>query len=65
MATAIPTQLYEKVSEVEALSRNDNLNGQIFYEAPQEEALSRNPRQYKCEWKCAYGDLYHCYWHCL
>ena len=56
MATAIPTQLYEKVSEVEALIRNDNLNGQIFYEAPQEEALSRNPRSRECENRCTYRE---------
>ena len=41
MATANPTQLYERVSQAEALSRNAHLNGQIFY---QEEALSRNDR---------------------
>ena len=46
MATASPTQLYERVSEVEALSRYDQLDGQMFYQAPQEEALSRNARQY-------------------
>ena len=38
---ANPKQLYEKVSEVEALSRND---GQIFDKDWQEEAFSRNPR---------------------
>ena len=46
MATANPTQLYEKVSEEEALSRNDQLDGQMIYHVSQEEALSRNARQY-------------------
>merc|ERR1711990_958975 len=46
LATATPTQLYERVSEVEALSRNDQLDGQMFYQVSQEEALSRNARQY-------------------
>ena len=64
MATAIPTQLYEKVSEVEALSRNDQLDGQMIYHVSQEEALSRNARQYggyggyrppQCEWRCKYS----------
>ena len=54
MATAIPTQLYEKVSEVEALSRNDQLDGRMFYQVPQEEALSRNPRSRECEKRCRY-----------
>jgi len=57
LATASPTQLYERVSEVEALSRNDQLDGQMFYQAPQEEALSRNARQYRsnCEKRCFYS----------
>ena len=61
MATAIPTQLYEKVSEVEALSRNDQLDAQMFYQVPQEEALSRNSRQYgydrprECEKRCTFS----------
>ena len=41
LSMANPKQLYEKVSEVEALSRND---GQIFDKDWQEEAFSRNPR---------------------
>ena len=44
MATANPTQLYEKVSEEEALSRNDQLDGQMIYQVSQEEALSRSAR---------------------
>ena len=72
MATAIPTQLYEKVSEVEALSRNDQLDGQIFYQVSQEEALSRNARQYggygqRCEKICQWSYFEKrtiCDWHC-
>ena len=75
MATAIPTQLYEKVSEVEALSRNDQLDAQMFYQAPQEEALSRNARQYgygydrprECEKRCTFSYYLRrtvCDWHC-
>ena len=46
-----PNQLYEKVSEVEALTRND---GQMFYKDSQEEALSRNPRHRpRCEKRCS------------
>ena len=44
MATATPIQLYEKVSEAEALSRNDHLNGQMIYQVSQEEALRRSAR---------------------
>ena len=73
MATAIPTQLYEKVSEVEALSRNDQLDGQMFYQFSQEEALSRNARQYggygqrRCEQRCQWSYFEKrtiCDWHC-
>ena len=73
MATAIPTQLYEKVSEVEALSRNDQLDGRMFYQVPQEEALIRNPRQYgydqprPCEKRCTYSYYLRrniCDWYC-
>jgi len=73
LATAIPTQLYEKVSEVEALSRNDQLDGQIFYQVSQEEALSRNARQYggyrppRCEQRCQWSYFEKrtiCDWHC-
>ena len=69
MATASPTQLYEKVSEVEALSRYDHLNGQIFDQVSQEEALSRNARQYgsNCEKRCFYSyfrDRTVCDWYC-
>ena len=59
MATAYPTQFYEKVSEVEALSRHDHFNGQNFYQVPQE-ALSRNARQYRrerCEKYCYYSNI--------
>ena len=56
MATAGPTQLYEKISEVEALSRYDPFNGQNLYQVPQE-ALSRNARQYgqRCEKRCQWS----------
>ena len=63
MATANPTQFYEKVSEVEALSRYDHFNGQNLYQVPQE-ALSRNARKYErtrrdrrqqCEERCFYS----------
>ena len=75
MATAIPTQLYEKVSEEEALSRNDQLDGQMFYQVSQEEALSRNARQYRgwggdppqCEKQCRYSIVVGrtiCDWYC-
>ena len=59
---AYPTQFYEKVSEVEALSRHDHLNGQNFYQVPQE-ALSRNAREYQfprgeqCRKRCYYSDI--------
>ena len=46
MATANPTQLYQKVSEEEALSRNDQLDGQMIYQNLQEETLSRSARRY-------------------
>ena len=55
MATAIPTQLYEKVSEVEALSRNDQLDGEILYQVSQEEALRRKARSELCEKQCWYS----------
>ena len=55
MATAIPTQLYEKVSEVEALSRNDQLDGQMIYQNLQEETLSRSARQGGCKGGCGGG----------
>ena len=56
---AYPTQFYETISEVEALSRHDHLNGQNFYQVP-EEALSRNARQFgrpreHCEKYCYYS----------
>ena len=43
LATTSPIQLNERVSRVEAMSRDDHLNGQILY---QEEAFSRNARRY-------------------
>ena len=52
MATAIPTQLYEQVSEVEALSRNDQLDGPMFYQVSQEEALRRSARYEHCQKIC-------------
>ena len=55
MATASPTQLYERVSEVEALSRNDHLNGEVLYQVSQEEALSRKTRGERCERQCWYS----------
>ena len=55
MATASPTQLYERVSEVEALSRNDHLNGEVLYQVSQEEALSRKTRGEHCERQCWYS----------
>ena len=55
MATASPIQLYEKVSEAEALSRNDHLNGQLIYQVPQEEALRRKARYENCEKRCYYS----------
>ena len=59
MATAIPTQLYEKVSEVEALSRYDQLDGEILYQVSQEEALRRKARSHRerCEKQCWYSHL--------
>ena len=66
MATANPTQFYEKVSEVEALSRYDHLNGQNLYEVPQE-ALNRNARQYRCEQRCQWSTYQQrniCDWWC-
>jgi len=58
LATASPIQLYEKVSEAEALSRNDHLNGQMIYQVPQEEALSRKARYHRCEQQCFYSVLH-------
>ena len=80
MATASPTQLYEKVSEVEALSRNDQLDAQMFYQNLQEETLSRSARQQGCKggpcgpqiqqpcekycWWSTFNRKYVCEWHC-
>jgi len=52
LATATPIQLYEKVSEAEALSRNDHLNGQMIYQVSQEEALRRSARYEHCQKIC-------------
>ena len=75
MATANPTQLYEKVSEIEVpeieVPRYDHLNGQMFYQDSQEEALSRNARQYgrpqQCEQRCQWSHFERrtiCDWWC-